>query len=64
MNNLYTDSFSESLFSQHYEYKQKYTSKRKHVPKDSFKQTYDKARDKASYREATTRTMRFADEPT
>jgi len=52
MNTLYTDIFSENLFSQHYEYKQKYTSKRKHVSKGMSKDkpegTYDKARDKAS----------------
>jgi hypothetical protein len=46
MNNIYADSF------QQYEYKQKYTSKRKHVskgvPKDTSKETYDKAKDKDS----------------
>ena len=52
MNNIYTDISSENLFSQQYEYKQRYTSKRKHVFKgmseDIAKETYDKARDKAS----------------
>jgi hypothetical protein len=52
MNNTYTEAFSENLFSQQYEYKQKYTSNRKHVSKDSSKGfpegTYDKAREKAS----------------
>lgn len=61
MNNIYTEAFSENSVSQQYEYKQKYTSKRKHVSKGMSediskgfpKGTYDKARDKASrvYRE-------------
>jgi hypothetical protein len=44
MNNIYTEAFSENNLHQQYEYKQKYTSKRKHVSKEA----YDKARDKAS----------------
>lgn len=48
MNNIYTEAFSENLFSQQYEHKQKYTNKRKHVSKGFPEGTYDKARDKAS----------------
>jgi hypothetical protein len=56
MNNICTDIFSESSFSQQYEYKQKYTIKRKDSPKG----TYDKARDKANRVKSDYKTQRNA----